>query len=95
MVFRGFNGATQESIGKCVLPWKIGGHVEMIDLHVVPGAAGLLLSKPLLKNMRCVLDLEKDELYVGVADARVKLLTARGGHYEVPLDGSSSTPGFQ
>ena len=96
--FRGFNGEGEHSIGVCTIPWKCGKHTEMLDLYVVRGSAGLLLSKPLLKQMKCVLDMSKDTLHVGVADVTLRLNLSPGDHYEAPLDGSSETKqrqGFQ
>ena len=96
--FRGFNGEGEHSIGVCTIPWKCGKHTEMLDLHVVRGSAGLLLSKPMLKQMKCVLDMSKDTLHVGVADVTLRLNLSPGDHYEAPLDGSSEIKqrqGFQ
>ena len=70
----------------------------MLDLHVVRGSAGLLLSKPMLKQMKCVLDMNEDTLHVGVADVTLRLNLFPGDHYEAPLDGSSEIKqrqGFQ
>jgi len=96
--FRGFNGEGEHSIGVCTIPWKCGKHTEMLDLYVVRGSAGLLLSKPLLKQMKCVLDMSKDTLHIGVADVTLRLSLSPGNHYEAPLDGSSEIQqrqGFQ
>ena len=96
--FRGFNGEGEHSIGVCTIPWKCGNHTEMLDLYVVRGSAGLLLSKPLLKQMKCVLDMSKDTLHIGVADVTLRLNLSPGDHYEAPLDGSSEIKqrqGFQ
>ena len=70
----------------------------MLDLHVARGSAGLLLSKPMLKQMKRVLDMSKDTLHVGVADATLRLNQSPGDHYEAPMDGSSEIKqrqGFQ
>ena len=70
----------------------------MLDLCVVRGSAGLLLSKPLLKQMKGVLDMRKDTLHIGVADVTLRLSLSPGDRYEAPLDGSSEIQqrrGFQ
>ena len=90
VTFQGFNGERSYSIGVCVIPWKIGRHVEQIEVYVVPGRAGLLLSKPLLKRLKCTLDFEHDELVFPYLGERVRLRKTRGSHYEVPLDGSTA-----
>ena len=59
---------------------------------MVPGRAGLLLSKPLLKRLGCTLDMESDELVFRRLGIRVQLQTTQGGHYEVRLDGSTVLP---
>ncbi|CAK0790522.1 unnamed protein product [Prorocentrum cordatum] len=92
VTFKGFSGDEQHSIGICKIPWRLGDHIEMVDVYVVPGKAGLLLSKPLLKKLGCTLDMEKDELAFQKLGVRVLLQTTRGGHYEVLLDGSSAVP---
>ena len=87
--FRGFNGEGEHSIGVCTIPWKCGNHAEMLDLYVVRGSAGLL---------KCVLDMNKDTLHIGVADVTLRLYLSPGDHYEAPLDGSSEIKqrqGFQ
>ena len=92
--FRGFNGEGEQSIGVCTIPWKCGKHTEMLDLYVARGSAGLLLSKPLLKQMGRVLGMSKDALHVGVADVTLRLNLSPGNHYEAPLDGKQRQ-GFQ
>ena len=70
----------------------------MLDLYVVRGSTGLLLSKPLLKQMKCVLDMSKDTLHIGVADVTLRLNLSPGDRSEAPLDGSSEIKqrqGFQ
>ncbi|CAK0820029.1 unnamed protein product, partial [Prorocentrum cordatum] len=92
VTFKGFSGDEQHSIGICKIPWRLGDHIEMVDVHAVPGKASLLLSKPLLKKLGCTLDMEKDELAFSKLGVRVLLQTTRGGHYEMLLDGSSAVP---
>ena len=48
--------------------------------------------------MKCVLDIGKDTLHVGVADVTLRLNLSPGNHYEAPLDGFSQIKqrqGFQ
>ncbi|CAK0886707.1 unnamed protein product [Prorocentrum cordatum] len=90
VTFKRFSGDEQHSIGICKIPWKLGDHIEMVDVYVVSGKAGFLLSKPLLKKLGCTLDMERDELAFEKLGVRVRLQTTRGGHYEVLLDGSSA-----
>ena len=52
---------------------------------MVPGKAGLLLSKPLLKSLGAHLNMEGDELYLAKLKETVPLKETIGGHYEVPL----------
>ena len=92
VTFKGFSGDEQHSIGICWIPWKLGKHTEMVEVYVVPGKAGFLISKPLLKKLGCTLDMERDELVFPRLGVRVRLQTTRGGHYEVLLDGSSVVP---
>ena len=82
----------------CTIPWKCGKHTEMLDLNVARGSAGLVLGKPLLKQMKCVLAMSKDTLHIGVADVTLRLSLSSGDRYEAPLDGSSEIQqrrGFQ
>ncbi|CAK0882257.1 unnamed protein product [Prorocentrum cordatum] len=82
VTFKGFSGDEQYSIGVCKIPWRLGSHRGMVDVHVAPGKAGPLLSKPLLKKLGCTLDMENDELAFPKLGVRVLLQTTRGGHCE-------------
>ena len=90
VTFKGFSGDKNRSIGVCRLPWRIGRHVENIEVYVVPGRAGLLLSKPLLKGLKCKIDMERDELIFDHLGERLQMRLTPGGHYEVPLNGSTA-----
>ena len=50
------------------------------------------MSKPLFKGLKCKIDMESDELIFSHLGERLRMKLTPGGHYEVPLDGSTAQP---
>ena len=90
--FKGFTGAGVLSKGSVLLPWKMGGRVHDICVHVVPGTAGLLLSKRQLKEFGAVINMSTDMLELTKLGVSIPMSETEGEHYSVDLTGGLSQP---
>eukprot|EP00959_Pyramimonas_sp_CCMP1952_P435204 9112743-Pyramimonas_sp.AAC.1 len=64
---------------------RIGGRMLLLRLCVVPGWTPLLVSKPMLKALGAVLDMERDEIRLTSNNVAVLLKVAASGHYQLNL----------
>ena len=87
MRFRGFDNSVQHSIGAVELEWAIDKHRVAFVAHVVPGNAGLLLSRPDLRALGAILDLEKDKMHLTALNCDVEMRETPAGHCEIDLLG--------
>ena len=92
LVFKGFGGYSQSSIGVCYILWRLPQNaVVKLRVHVVPGTVGFLISRPALKRLGAQWDMEKDTIYLAKLGISVPLgETQDGDHYEIDLLGRSS-----
>jgi hypothetical protein len=85
--FKGFTGEGVMSKGCVMIPWVMGDQVREIKVHVVPGPAGLLLSKRQLKEFGAVIDMGTDTLMLNNLGVVLPMSETVGEHYSVDLTG--------
>lgn len=90
--FKGFTGESVMSKGSVMLPWNMGSHRPVIKVHVVPGSAGLLLSKRQLKEFGAVIDMSNDVLKLKQFGVDIPMVETIGEHYSVDLTGGRPQP---
>ena len=73
MMFRGFDSNGLRSIGVCELPWKVGSKEVVLTVHVVPGTTGLLISKPVLKELEAVIDMAAGTVHLRKLQATIQM----------------------
>ena len=77
------NQGKLKSLGKYVIPVKIGGEDNEITIDVISSDIPLLLSKGEMKRLGMVLDIKNDKGYIN--DKPLMLMTTNAGHYVVDL----------
>lgn len=86
--FRFGNSGTLVSEESVLLPANIAGKRFVIKAAVLPEGGKytpLLLSKELLRQLGCVLDLDRDVAYFNKVGCEVSLRETSKGHYAIPL----------
>ena len=83
MRFRGFDNSVQQSIGAVELDWTIKDYLVTFVVYVVPGSAGFLMSKPDLKALGAVINLETDSMYLKRLNVTIPLNETVAGYYEI------------
>ena len=79
------NQETLGSIYNVEIQCRIGGKILVLRLCVVPGQTPLLVSKPMLKALGAVLDMERDEIRFTRISVTAPLKVASSGHYQLNL----------
>ena len=86
--FRFGNAGTLTSKEVARIPIRIGRSRMLINAAILPGSGArtpLLFSKELMKCLKGVIDLEKDEMFFRRLNERVKLSITQRGHYAIPV----------
>ena len=77
------NQGKLKSLGKYIIPVKIGGEDNEITIDVIRSDIPLLLSKGEMKKLGMVLDIKNDKGYIN--EKPLTLMTTNAGHYVVDL----------
>eukprot|EP00959_Pyramimonas_sp_CCMP1952_P406555 8520914-Pyramimonas_sp.AAC.1 len=83
--FKFGNQETLSSIYSVEMQCRVGGRMLLLRLCVVPGWTPLLASKPMLKALGAILDMERDEIRFTRINVAVPLKVAASGHYQLNL----------
>ena len=87
--FRFGNAGTLRSDTVAQIPVTFGKHRVVVHAAVLPGTGSqtpFLLSKELLKQLNCVLDMQKDEcVFKRLGSQSIKLKRTERGHYAIPV----------
>ena len=67
------------------IPLQLGSLRETVNVAVVNTNVPLLLSKEKMKEWGCVIDCEKDTIYIGKTNETLQMKSTKSGHWTLPL----------
>ena len=80
------NQGTLKSGASYIIPIKVGGKIQMLEIDCIESDIPLLISMSAMKDLGMVLDLQKDQITIDGKQIPVKRTSA--GHYTIDLLGS-------